>query len=95
MSGCFKDAHSIEEMQKNYQYQQKQQLILFHYPIVEWARLHHGSIHLHGHQHNASDYNISNANLGLLRYDVGVDANNMTPISITEIFSFFSISLSS
>lgn len=71
---------------------QKQQFILFHYPLAEWNRAHHGSIHLHGHQHNKPEYNITNAELGFLRYDVGVDANDMTPVSIEEILQFFAIS---
>lgn len=27
-------------------------LVLFHYPIVEFDRMHHGSFHLYGHVHN-------------------------------------------
>ena len=65
------------------------QFILFHYPIEEWEQAHHGSIHLHGHQHSPPAYNRKNAALGLRRYDVGVDANGMTPVSIEEILSFF------
>ena len=66
------------------------QLILFHYPIAEWDQAHHGSIHLHGHQHNP--YNLGNAKRGLRRYDVGVDANGMAPVSIEEILAFFACS---
>ena len=65
------------------------QLILFHYPIAEWDQAHHGSIHLHGHQHNPPAYNLQNAAHGLRRYDVGVDANGMAPVSIDRILSFF------
>lgn len=63
--------------------------ILCHYPIAEWNGFYHGSIHLHGHQHNHADVNYRNRDNGLLRYDVGVDANAMTPISIQEIIAFF------
>ena len=48
---------------------------LMHYPMVEWPKSHHGSIHLHGHQHNKPDYNLLQKEKGILRYDVGVDAN--------------------
>ena len=64
--------------------------ILFHYPILEWNNYFRGSIHLHGHQHNHADYNLQNLQNGIRRYDVGVDANNMSPVSADEIIAFFS-----
>lgn len=63
--------------------------ILFHYPILEWNGCGKGSIALHGHQHNHKNYNAENRKKGILRYDVGVDANDMTPISAKEIIDFF------
>lgn len=78
-----KDYHSLSY--------QKRQFILFHYPIAEWERSHHGSIHLHGHQHNKAAHNAANAEQELLRYDVGVDANGMAPVSIEEVLNFFKI----
>lgn len=66
---------------------QNEHFILFHYPIEEWNHFFRGSIHLHGHQHNNSDYNVQNLEKGLRRFDVGVDANDMSPISIEEIIS--------
>lgn len=44
---------------------------------------------LHGHQHNHAVVNYRNRDNGLLRYDVGVDANAMAPVSIQEIIAFF------
>lgn len=32
---------------------EKQQVILFHYPISNWNNMHYGSIMLHGHEHGA------------------------------------------
>ncbi len=64
--------------------------ILFHYPILEWNGYRKGAISLHGHQHNHKKYNIENLRNHILRYDVGVDANNMEPISAEEIINFFS-----
>ena len=61
---------------------------LFHYPIEEWPRKWHGSIHLHGHQHNKPEYNVRMREQGLLRYDVGVDANHYCPISLQEVLAF-------
>lgn len=62
--------------------------VLFHYPIAEWNGFYHGAIHLHGHQHNHAVVNYRNRDNGLLRYDVGVDANAMAPVSIQEIIAF-------
>ncbi len=67
----------------------KRLFILCHYPFVEWNRSHHGSIHLHGHQHNHTDYNLRQRKEGRLRYDVGVDANNFTPVSLDKVVNFF------
>lgn len=65
--------------------------ILFHYPIESWDQRIRGAIHLHGHEHNGPDYNRDNAEKKIFRYDVGVDANNMAPVSIDEILLFFSL----
>ncbi len=63
--------------------------VLFHYPIAEWHGYGRGAIALHGHQHNHKDYNIKNQKNGFMRYDVGVDANDMAPVSAEEIIHFF------
>lgn len=62
---------------------------LMHYPMVSWPKKGYGSLHLHGHQHNAADYNYEQRMCGILRYDVGVDANHYYPVSLEEIKAFF------
>ena len=57
---------------------------LMHYPMVEWPKSFHGSIHLHGHQHNNLEYNVQQRDEGVRRYDVGVDANYFFPVSAKE-----------
>lgn len=91
----FADQHSFDrglfEWIKDY-YElsyQNQRFILFHYPIAEWNHFYRDAIHLHGHQHNCRDYNLQNRESGLRCFDVGVDANDMCPISVEEILSFF------
>lgn len=64
--------------------------ILSHYPFLEWDMSRRGSIHLHGHQHNQAEYNEKNQHDNIKRFDVGVDANNFTPVSIDYIIDFFS-----
>ena len=66
-----------------------QKFVLFHYPIAEWADFYKGAIHLHGHQHNKSAYNHHQVQTGLRRYDVGVDANNFSPVRLEDIVAFF------
>lgn len=56
-------------------------MVLFHYPILEWDRRHHGSFHLHGHVHGRS----LGDDMGRM-LDVGIDNNpNLTLFSFEEI----------
>lgn len=65
------------------------QFILSHYPFAEWNHFYRGAYHLHGHQHNNEDYNFDNVMNGFRRFDVGVDANGFTPVSIEDIIDAF------
>ena len=64
-------------------------LVCSHFPMMDWAGLGHGSVHLHGHIHSSPEYNLSNRERGLLRYDVGVDANGDVPVSAEQVLAFF------
>lgn len=64
--------------------------VLSHFPMMDWQSMSHESIHLHGHIHSQrSLYNEMNRMQGVYRYDVGVDANNYTPVSMEEILTWF------
>ena len=65
--------------------------VLGHYPISNgcWNKADHGSYHLHGHVHGKKFNNYVERKKGILRYDVGVDANDYYPISIDSIIKFF------
>lgn len=54
-------------------------IVLFHFPIISWDGMGHGSWHIHGHCHG----NLKDT--GALRWDVGVDANHMAPISLEQL----------
>lgn len=59
--------------------QYNQPIALFHFPIMSWDGMAHGSWHLHGHCHG------SLADTGGLRLDMGVDCWNYNPVSIEEV----------
>ena len=57
---------------------------------MEWNRnRHNNSIHLHGHIHSDGQYNQNNRENGIMRYDVGVDANCYAPVSLAHIREYF------
>ncbi len=61
------------------QISRRQTLTLCHYAMRTWPRSHQGSFHCHGHSHNGLNPE------GLLRLDVGVDAQGFKPISLDEV----------
>ena len=68
----------------------RQKAVLSHFPLADWPSMRHGSWHLHGHIHSPRGiYNELNARQGLMRYDVGVDANAFAPVSWDEIAEWF------
>ena len=67
-----------------------QKIVLSHYPMADWQGMSHGSWHLHGHIHSSGGaYNEFNRKQGLLRYDVGCDANGHSPVSLDELREWF------
>ena len=75
--------------------------VLSHYPMLDWDRAYHGSYMLHGHIHSLGPtsraaesrqggmgmrgYNEAMHAQGIRRYDVGVDANDMRPVTAEQI----------
>ncbi len=53
-------------------------LILSHFPLLEWNKKHYGSIHLHGHSHGNLLYHER-------AVDVGVDCWDFYPVTLDEI----------
>jgi len=58
-------------------------IIADHYPLLTWNKKIHGSYHTHGHCHGTIRYPDSKS------YDVGVDANNYSPISYYDLMEKF------
>ena len=49
--------------------------------MLEWPKSRHGSIHLHGHQHNRFEYNIQ-------MKEQGINGNDYFPVSLNRILEF-------
>ena len=67
------------------QIRRKVNLVLFHYPIVQWNGKQHNVIHLHGHSHGSFDYETAGLKDAKIM-DVGVDGNNYYPYDLDEIY---------
>lgn len=69
-------------------------VILCHYPIFDFDRAYHNSIHLFGHIHDQKEleeiYDF-HKNKKFYSYCVGVDFNNYTPIKFEDILSKLNI----
>lgn len=66
---------------------------LSHYPFLSWHGREQGAIMCHGHIHAKKRTNEINQWQRLRRFDVGVDANDYTPVSLDYILDFFGKSL--
>lgn len=55
----------------------KQKVIMFHYPIMNWDSMHHGSFHLYGHLHG--DLQLDGRAM-----DVGIDARPQKDMGLWE-----------
>lgn len=71
------DQIQSDDYQDGTQYHQP--IVLCHFPIESWENMSHGSWHLHGHSHGRLDSGTKK------RYDVGVDPNNLYPVSYEQI----------
>ena len=67
--------------QINHHTHTKTRLVCMHYPIASWDGMNDGVIHLHGHVHFNPAIRIGPGKM----MDVGVDGNNLEPISLKEI----------
>jgi calcineurin-like phosphoesterase family protein len=60
----------------------KYSFVCMHYPIASWDNMNQGVIHLHGHTHLPKHLRIGNGR----SLDVGMDGNNLTPLSCCKNF---------
>lgn len=64
-----------------------QHIVNCHYPMITWNRKLRGAWNLFGHIHSGPNTHEENKKFpfGIMQKDVGVDANNMTPVSYWDI----------
>jgi calcineurin-like phosphoesterase family protein len=74
-TGLFESVQSYTELKID-----GQRIVLCHFPFADWHEAHHGSWHLHGHEHNNMDDDPT-----LARMDVGADTNDFRPWSYEQI----------
>jgi calcineurin-like phosphoesterase family protein len=74
-SGQFVWAKPYYEFKRN-----NQLIVLCHYAMRVWNKMHHGACHLFGHSHgNMPSFGKS--------FDIGVDSWNYTPVSFEEVMA--------
>lgn len=67
-------------------HEKNSKFVLMHYPIVSWNKMNEGVIHIHGHTHLPNHLRLSGGKI----IDVGLDGNNLYPISLEEILELMS-----
>jgi calcineurin-like phosphoesterase family protein len=55
-----------------------QNLVLCHFPLLTWAKIRRGAIHLYGHTHGRIRGNVQSA-------DIGVDVMGWAPVRLSQI----------
>lgn len=85
VSWMFKSTQDYLELEFNHT-----RFCLSHYPFLSWHGREQGAIMCHGHIHAKKRTNEINQWQKLRRFDVGVDANDYTPVSLDYILDFFS-----
>lgn len=71
---CFEGIYDYLQLTKD-----KQQIVLSHYPIWDWAGMYYGSIHLYGHIHDKTMPHEYKA------YCVSAEHTNFEPLTLEEI----------
>ncbi|KRL04921.1 metallophosphoesterase [Liquorilactobacillus hordei] len=65
-------------------YYKRKEIVLFHYPILEWAQYYNNSILLYGHVHDKR-IEYFDSTLGPRALNVGVDRIGFAPLSIDKV----------
>jgi calcineurin-like phosphoesterase family protein len=57
-------------------------IVMSHFPIESWNRMHRGSFHLFGHQHSKEEAKIRMGK----KMDIGLEGHDYMPYSWSEIY---------
>ena len=60
-------------------------VVLFHFPMIEWNNKNKGTIHLYGHVHNMRSKESFHIYEKETAFNVGVDVNDLEPCTLDEI----------
>lgn len=61
------------------------EVILCHYPLLEWPGMNHGVYHIHGHCHGNCE------TVDMRRIDVGIDATKRLLLSLDEVIKLLGV----
>lgn len=79
------DLNNFEWIKDYYSfYYKRKEIVLFHYPILEWDQYYNNSILLYGHVHDKR-IEYFDSTLGPRALNVGVDRIGFAPISIDKV----------
>lgn len=79
----FLDAfHSVNHYADYHDSDHKVQVVMFHYPILEWNGCHYGSVHFHGHTHGGKT-----GLEGFRAMDVGYDSTGKLLSNYDELIT--------
>jgi calcineurin-like phosphoesterase family protein len=83
-ASLFKEVHNL--LKVTVQLEGRPQIVvLCHYAMRVWDRCHHGTWHLYGHSHGSLPDDPH-----ALSWDVGVDANDFSPLSVPQVAEIMS-----
>jgi calcineurin-like phosphoesterase family protein len=78
-AGLFKDVRDLMRIEVEHEGVERT-IVMCHYALRVWEKSHHGAWHLFGHSHGSLPDDPA-----ALSWDVGVDANAFTPLSVEDI----------
>lgn len=88
LNSIFSETHDLLYIRiNNNETSSHQDIVLCHYPMFDWENIFEGSWQLFGHLHTRElpEFKTLKSKLFATQYDVGVDNNNLRPISFYEV----------
>lgn len=83
----FDSVHSLVTVKATLPDDQVQRIVCCHFPMLSWDMQHYGAWHVHGHSHGSARYPAPRGKI----IDVGVDPQNLAPVSFAELKAQFDL----